>query len=41
MDIFSKYAWTIPLKDKKEITITNDFQKGIAKNKSKAAKFKK
>ena len=27
IDIFSKYAWTSPLKDKKSITITNAFQK--------------
>ena len=27
IDIFSKYAWVIPLKDKKRITITNGFQK--------------
>ena len=27
IDIFSKYAWLIPLKDKKRITITNAFQK--------------
>ena len=26
-DIFSKYAWVIPLKDKEGITITNAFQK--------------
>ena len=26
-DIFSKYVWAIPLKDKKGITITNAFQK--------------
>ena len=26
-DIYSKYAWVIPLKDKKEITIINAFQK--------------
>ena len=26
-DILSKYAWAIPLKDKKGITITNAFQK--------------
>ena len=25
--IFSKYAWVIPLKDRKVITITNTFQK--------------
>ena len=27
IDIFSKYAWIIPLKDKKDTTITNAFQK--------------
>ena len=27
IDIFGKYAWVIPLKDKKGITITNAFQK--------------
>ena len=27
IDIYSKYAWFIPLKDKKRITITNAFQK--------------
>ena len=27
IDIYSKYAWVIPLKDKKEIAITNAFQK--------------
>ena len=27
MDIYSKWAWTNPLKDKKCITITNAFQK--------------
>ena len=27
IDIFSKYAWVAPLKDKKSIRITNDFQK--------------
>ena len=27
IDIFSKYAWVIPLKDKRVITITNAFQK--------------
>ena len=26
-DIYSKYAWVIPLKDKKGITITNAFVK--------------
>ena len=27
IDIFSKYVWVVPLKDKKGITITNAFQK--------------
>ena len=27
IDVFSKYAWVIPLKDQKDITITNAFQK--------------
>ena len=27
VEIYSKYAWVIPLKDKKGITITNAFQK--------------
>ena len=30
IDIFSKYAWVIPLKDKKGITITNASQKFLA-----------
>ena len=29
IDIYSKYAWVIPLKDKKGITITNAFQKTL------------
>ena len=27
IDIFSKYAWSIPLKDKKGVTIVHAFQK--------------
>ena len=27
IDIFSKYAWAVPLKDKKGISIVNAFQK--------------
>ena len=27
IDIFSKYAWVVPLEDKKDITIVNNFQK--------------
>ena len=29
IDIFSKYAWVVPLKDKNGITITNAFQKNF------------
>ena len=29
IDIYSKYAWVIPLKDKKGVTITNVFQKSL------------
>ena len=39
MDIFSKYAWVIPLKDKKEITITNDFQKVLKESNRKPNKL--
>ena len=31
INIFSKYAWAVPLKDKKDITITNAFQKMLDK----------
>ena len=27
MDVYRKYVWVIPLKDKKDIIITNSFQK--------------
>ena len=27
IDVFSKYAWVVPLKDKKGISIVNAFQK--------------
>ena len=27
IDIYSKFVWVVPLKDKKGITVTNDFQK--------------
>ena len=29
IDVFSKYAWVIPLKAKKRITVTNAFQKNF------------
>ena len=31
IDLFSKYAWDVPLKDKRGITIVNAFQKTILK----------
>ena len=30
IDLFSKYAWVVPLKDKRGITIVNAFQKIIS-----------
>ena len=39
IDIFSKYAWVIPLKDKKGITIINDFQKILKESNRKANKI--
>ena len=33
IDLFSKYAWVIPLKDKKGTSIVNGFQKIISKGK--------
>ena len=39
IDIFSKYAWVIPLKDKKAITITNVFQKILNESKHKPNKI--
>ena len=31
IDIFSKYAWVVPLKDKKGVSIVNAFQKILHK----------
>ena len=39
IDIFSKYAWVIPLKDKKGITVTNAFQKILDESKRKPRKI--
>ena len=39
IDIFSKYAWVIPLKDKKGVTITNAFQKLLNEPKRKPKKI--
>ena len=38
IDIFSKYAWVIPLKDKKCISIANGFQKILDGSKGKPNK---
>ena len=37
-DIYSKYAWFMPLKDKKGITITNSFQKVLDESNRKPNK---
>ena len=40
IDIFSKYAWVVPLQDKeKDITIVNAFQKIIDNSKRKTNKI--
>ena len=32
VDIFSKYAWVVPLKDKNSVSIVNAFQKALDKS---------
>ena len=39
IDNFSKYAWVVPLKDKKGITITNAFKKLLDESKRKQNKI--
>ena len=39
IDIFSKYAWVVPLKDKKGISIVNAFQKILKESKHKSNKL--
>ena len=39
IDIFSKYAWVIPLKDKKGVSIVNAFQKMLDDSKRKQSKI--
>ena len=39
IDIFSKYAWVIPLKDKKGASIVNAFQKILDKSGRKPNKI--
>ena len=41
INIFSKYAWIIPLKERKAITITNAFQKILKESNRREAKFKR
>ena len=36
IDIFSKYRWVVPVKDKKDITIVNAFQKILANQENQA-----
>ena len=39
IDIFSKYAWIVPLKDKKGISIVNAFQKILKESNKKPKKI--
>ena len=39
IDIYSKYAWVVPFKDKKGITITDSFHKLLDESKRKPNKI--
>ena len=39
IDIFSKYAWVVPLKHKRDVTIVNSFQKVLDDSKRKPNKI--
>ena len=39
IDVFSKYAWVVPLKDKKAVSIVNAFQKLLKKCNRKPKKI--
>ena len=39
IDLFSKYSWVVPLKDKKGATITNSFQSILNSSKRKSNKL--
>ena len=39
IDIFSKYAWVVPFKDKKSFSIVDDFQKILGKSGRKPNKI--
>ena len=38
-DIYSKYAWAVPLKDKKDVSIVNAFQSILKKSNRKPNKI--
>ena len=40
IDIFSKYAWVVPLKDKKGVSIVNAFEKVLDKSGRKRNKIR-
>ena len=39
IDIFSKYSWVVPLKDKKGVSILNAFQKNLKDSNRKPNKI--
>ena len=39
IDIYSKYAWVVPLKDKKGVSIVNTFQNILNKSNRKPSKI--
>ena len=39
IDLLSKYAWVVPLKDKKRVTVVNAFQKILDSSKRKPVKI--
>ena len=39
IDVFCKYAWVVPLKDKNCVTITNAFQKMLKESNKKPVKI--
>ena len=39
IDLFSKYSWVVPLKDKRGVTIVNAFQKVLGSSNRKPNKI--
>ena len=39
IDLFSKYAWVVPLKDKKGVSIVDAFQKKLKESNRKPSKI--